>query len=109
MKVTNCGSQNKTAVDSLAQATRNAANRPKGKATDEDPTTADEVYDRIVKPLPLSERLKLAAMILNSIPPQAVVDYSEAWTEEDLRDFSAASWQYVLQQIEEDEGKAASG
>ena len=55
-------------------------------------TTADEIYIQIVKPLPPSERLKLATMILNDIPPQAVVDYSDEWTEEDLRDLTAATW-----------------
>ena len=50
---------------------------------------AEEIYQQIVKPLPLSQQLKLAAMILNDIPPQAMVDYSEAWSEEDMRDLSA--------------------
>jgi len=32
-------------------------------------STAEEVYAQVVKPLPASERLKLATMILNDIPP----------------------------------------
>jgi hypothetical protein len=67
------------------------------------PATAEEVYDQVVKPLPLQERLKLATIILNGIPPQAVVDYSEAWSEQDVRDFASASWNHVLQGVEEDE------
>jgi hypothetical protein len=70
---------------------------------------AEEIYQQIVKPLPLSQQLKLAAMILNDIPPQAMVDYSEAWSEEDMRDFSAASWGYVLKQVEEEEASAEPG
>jgi len=71
--------------------------------------TAEEVYSQVVKPLRPQERLKLATMILNDIPPQAVVDYSEEWTEEDYRDFSAASWTYITHRLEEEEGYAATG
>lgn len=48
--------------------------------------TAEEIYEQVVRPVPTSERLRLATMILADIPPQAVVDYREEWTEEDLRD-----------------------
>lgn len=71
-------------------------------------TTAEEVYSQVVKSLPLSERLKLATLILNDIPPQAVVDYSEEWTEEDYRDFAAASWAYITHRLEEEEHDAAT-
>jgi hypothetical protein len=70
--------------------------------------TAEEVYDQVVKGLPLTERLRLATLILNSIPPQAVVDYSEAWSEEDLHEFTTASWNQVLERMEE-EGRAERG
>jgi len=73
------------------------------------PATAEEVYDQVVKPLPLGERLKLATIILNGIPPQAVVDYSESWSDQDIRDFTAASWHHVLQNVEEDEAHAEGG
>ena len=72
-------------------------------------TTVEAIYDQVVKPLPASERLKLATLILNDIPPQAVVDYSEEWTEEDYRDFSAASWAYMVQKLEEEEQDATAG
>lgn len=49
-------------------------------------TTAEAIYQQMIKPLSPSERFKLATMILNDIPPRAVVDYSEEWTEEDMRD-----------------------
>ena len=52
--------------------------------------TTQEVYDRSIKPLPAAERLRLAELILNDIPPQAVVDYSDEWSEEDLQDFTNA-------------------
>ncbi len=57
--------------------------------------TVQELYDRNIKPLPPSDRLQLATLILNDIPPQSVVDYSEEWSEEDLRDFTLYSWQHA--------------
>ena len=74
-----------------------------------DQTTAETVYSQVVKALPPSERFKLATMILKDISPNAVVDYSEEWTEEDYRDFSAASWAYIGDRLEEEEHDAATG
>lgn len=73
------------------------------------PKTAQAIYEHVVKPLPPSERLKLATMILNGIPLLAVADYSEEWTDEDYRDFAAASQAYLMHRLEEGEKHAASG
>ncbi len=48
-----------------------------------------EIYSQALKNLPAPQRLELASLLLESIPPQAVVDYSEAWSDEDIREFSA--------------------
>jgi hypothetical protein len=32
------------------------------------------IYEQTIKPQPVDERLRLAAFILNNIPPQAVVE-----------------------------------
>ena len=71
--------------------------------------TAEAVYAEVIKPLPLSERLKLATMILNDIPPQCIVDYSDEWSEEDIREFSATSWNYITRRLEEEEADAQGG
>jgi hypothetical protein len=69
--------------------------------------TIQEIYDRTIKPLPASERLRLAALILNDIPPQALVDYSEEWSEADLADFSRATWQHIDNSLgEQDDGES---
>jgi protoheme ferro-lyase len=57
--------------------------------------TVREIYDRTIKPLPPADRLQLATLILNDIPPQSVVDYSEEWSDEDLRDFTRATWAHI--------------
>ncbi|MFA0759911.1 MAG: hypothetical protein PVTTEEND_000200 [Candidatus Fervidibacter sp.] len=59
------------------------------------PPTAEAIYEQIVKPLPTPERFKLAQLILSNIPSRAVVDYSEEWTEEDMRDFALATFRYA--------------
>ncbi len=66
-------------------------------------TTAEEVYSQVVKPMCVSERFKLATLILNDIPPRAVVDYSEEWTEEDMRDFSIYSLRHAAKSFGETE------
>ncbi len=59
------------------------------------PLTAETVYAQIVKSLPTPERFKLEQLILSEIPSQAVVDYDEEWTEEDMRDFALATFRYA--------------
>ena len=68
--------------------------------------TVEEVYSQVVESLPLSERLKLATLILNNIPPQAVVDYSEEWTEEDMHDATLYSFRRAARSFGEEVGNA---
>jgi hypothetical protein len=65
--------------------------------------TVDQIYEQTVKPLSMADRLRLAALILNDILPHAVVDYSDAWSEEDLRDFRQASWEHINTLLEDEE------
>jgi hypothetical protein len=53
--------------------------------------TIEEIYDEAIKPLPPSERFRLATLILNEIPPQSVVDARDAWNDEDVQDVVAYS------------------
>lgn len=62
-----------------------------------------EIYQGTIKSLPASERLQLATMILNDIPAECMVDYSEEWTEDDLDDFRRASWNHVEARLAEEE------
>ena len=62
-----------------------------------------ELYEQTIKSLPAAERLRLAVLILNDIPPLSVVDDSESWTEEDLQDFTQGSWKYIDQRLEDEE------
>ena len=63
--------------------------------------TIQEMYEQSIKPLAASERLRLAALILNDIPSHAVVDYSEDWTDEDMRDLTLHSLRRAAVSMEE--------
>lgn len=59
--------------------------------------TAQQVYSETVQTMTLSERLRLAAMILENLSETAapVLDYSDTWTDEDVRDLTAHSLAYA--------------
>jgi len=65
--------------------------------------TVERIYVEVVKPLPSSERLKLAMLILNGIPEESLVDYSTEWSEEDVRDFTEDSMRTIEQLLEQPE------
>jgi hypothetical protein len=71
--------------------------------------TTEEIYSQLGKPLPPSEQLRLATMILNGIPPRAVVDYSDEWSEEDIADLTAHSLRYAAASFGEEEEESAEG
>lgn len=62
-----------------------------------------DLYEQRIKSLSAADRLRLAVLILNDIPPQSVVDASESWSDEDLQDFAQASWQQIDQRLEDEE------
>ncbi|NCO33276.1 MAG: hypothetical protein COZ06_35745 [Armatimonadetes bacterium CG_4_10_14_3_um_filter_66_18] len=69
--------------------------------------TAEVIYSKVVKPLPASERFKLAALILEQISPRGVVDYSEEWTEEDMREATLHSFRRAARSFGEEDWAAA--
>jgi hypothetical protein len=59
--------------------------------------TIQEIYQSIIATLTLSDRLRLAALILNDLTQQdvAVIDASNTWTEEDQLELTSFSLQYA--------------
>ena len=59
--------------------------------------TIQEIYQNIIATLPLSDRLRLAALILNDLTQQnvAVIDASDSWTEQDQLELTSFSLQYA--------------
>lgn len=48
--------------------------------------SVEQIYEENVKALSAEQRFQLATLILSDISPRAVIDYSEEWSEEDLRE-----------------------
>ncbi len=69
------------------------------------PITAQEVFTETVRVLPPTERLRLAALILQELAQtdMAVVDASSVWSEQDQRDVTAFSLQYAATLYPEEE------
>ena len=67
--------------------------------------TAQEIFAETVRALPPSERLRLAALILQDLAQSevAVVDRSDTWTEQDQHDLTIFSLQYAAELYPEDE------
>ena len=67
--------------------------------------TAQEVFTETVRALPPSERLRLAALILQELTQSemAGVDRSDTWNEQDQRDLTTVSLQYAAELYPEEE------
>lgn len=59
--------------------------------------TAQEAFTETVRDLPPSERLRLAALILQDLAQSevAVLDRSDTWTDQDQGDLTTFSLQYA--------------
>ncbi len=66
--------------------------------------TARDIYASAVAPLPASERLRLAALILDGLAETAAdaLDYSDEWTAQDMQDLANFSAQYAARTIGEE-------
>jgi hypothetical protein len=51
--------------------------------------TPQQIYDQSVRPLPPSERLRLATIILEDLASSASAwDYADSWSDEDVSDLT---------------------
>ncbi len=67
--------------------------------------TAEEIFTRDVRDLPSSERLRLAALILQDLTRSGatVVEQSESWSDQDRQDLTAFSLEHASQIYPEEE------
>jgi hypothetical protein len=63
------------------------------------PSTAQEVFMHDVRDLPLTERLRLASLILQEVTQSgvAIVEQSDNWSEQDKQDVAAFSLEHANQ------------
>ena len=69
------------------------------------PLTAQEVFTDTVRALQPSERLRLAALILQELAQSevAIVDRTDTWNTTDQQDLTATSLQYAAELYPEEE------
>lgn len=65
--------------------------------------SAIQLYREKIKSLPAAERLELAKIILDDIPPESVLDFDTNWSDEDLRDAAACSAMNINKSIGSEE------
>jgi hypothetical protein len=63
--------------------------------------SVQELYEAQVRQLPINERLRLAALILDDLAetPVQAVDAQDSWSDEDLQDLTKASLTYAASQF----------
>ncbi|HEY4689013.1 MAG TPA: hypothetical protein VIK33_06855 [Anaerolineae bacterium] len=73
--------------------------------------TVQDIYEKQVKILPVTERLQLARLIMDDLAesaPQWIIDEDAVWREEDLYDLSRASLRYATRVLAERDEDADS-
>ena len=67
--------------------------------------TIQDIYQKVVSPLSLSDRIQLAALILNDITEKniEVIDSSDTWTEQDRLDITSFSLKYAANLFPDEE------
>jgi len=71
--------------------------------------TIEQLYEEAIRPLPVGERIRLAWLIMWEHAGTGTLDYSEEWTDDDLRDFTAAGWDLIDRRLREDEEQGEHG
>ena len=66
-------------------------------------STADEIYTTNVRDLAQSEKLRLATLILDELSKTAapVLDFSDSWSMDDVRDVTVFAQRYAATQFPE--------
>ena len=67
--------------------------------------TIQDIYQNVISPLSLRDRIQLAALILNDLKEKniEVIDSSDTWTEQDRLDITSFSLQYAASLFPDEE------
>ncbi|MBI2759897.1 MAG: hypothetical protein HYX51_00525 [Chloroflexi bacterium] len=61
-----------------------------------------QLYDETIRALPVDERIRLASLIMWESAGTGNLDYREEWSDEDLREFTAAGWKLIERRLNEE-------
>lgn len=65
--------------------------------------SVEQVYDEVVRELSEAEQVQLASLIMWKAGRNGHVEYSGKWSDEDLRDFTAAGDELIRKRLDEDD------
>ena len=68
-------------------------------------SAVSQLYQQQVKPLPMIDRIQLARLIMDDLSEfvsRSSVDFSDAWSDQDLYDATLASQRYVAQILDDE-------
>ncbi len=67
--------------------------------------TIQDIYQNVISPLSPSDRIQLAALILNDLKEKniEIIDSSDTWTEQDRLDITSFSLQYAASLLTDEE------
>lgn len=64
--------------------------------------TVEQLYESAIRSLPLDEQIQLARYIVWKCSTDGPVEYSDEWSDEDLRDYRAYSYaMFELRELED--------
>jgi hypothetical protein len=63
--------------------------------------TVEELYEKVVRPLPEHEQVRLASFIMWKCGHGGRLDYSDEWSDEDMRDLTAHSLSVIDERLGE--------
>ena len=70
--------------------------------------TVEQIYEETIRPLPAGDQIQLALRIMREHAGTGRLDYSEEWTDDDLREFAAAGQALIERRLRE-EGETEDG
>jgi hypothetical protein len=65
--------------------------------------SVQDLYQKKIKPMSVSERYKLATLIMKNLGLQDLPEYIDTWTEEDIKEASLHSFRIFNERYPEDD------
>jgi hypothetical protein len=71
--------------------------------------TVEQIYEQTIRALPAGDQIRLASLIMWQFAGTGNLDYSEEWTDDDLREFAAAGQELIERRLRHEEDEDEDG
>ncbi len=71
--------------------------------------TVEQIYEQTIRALPAGDQIRLASLIMWEYAGTGRLDFSEEWTDDDLREFTAAGQELIERRLGEEEREQDNG